>query len=351
MPFLGRWEVDDVLYFPANTHSPSTGAATDSDSVPAWRCYENDTTAPILTGTMSLLDGSNTAGLYMANITLSAANGFEVGKCYTVYVAATVGGITSTMAHTFQVEAAIASASAIVTLQADTDDIQTRLPAALVSGRMDSSVGAMAANVLTATAIATDAITAAKIAADAIGASELAADAVTEIQSGLSTLTAAGVRTAVGLATANLDTQLDALPTNAELTTALGTADDATLAAIAALNNISTAQVNTEVDTALADVGLTTTITGRIDAAISTRLASGSYTAPPTVSDILAGVIEGSITLKGALRLAMSVLTGKASGGGTATVVFRDTDDTKARITATVDSNGNRTTVTRDITD
>ena len=83
----------------------------------------------------------------------------------------------------------------------DTNDIQARLPAALVSGRIDASVGAMAANVLTATAIAADAITAAKvadgtidaatfaagainaaaIAADAIGASELAADAVAEI--------------------------------------------------------------------------------------------------------------------------------------------------------------------------
>lgn len=41
-----------------------------------------------------------------------------------------------------------------------------RLPAALVSGRIDASVGAMAANVLTATAINADAITAAKVAAD-----------------------------------------------------------------------------------------------------------------------------------------------------------------------------------------
>lgn len=54
-------------------------------------------------------------------------------------------------------------------------------PNALVSGRVDGSVGAMAAAVLTATAIATDAITAAKIATDAIGASELAADAAIEI--------------------------------------------------------------------------------------------------------------------------------------------------------------------------
>lgn len=41
-------------------------------------------------------------------------------------------------------------------VQSDTNDIQTRLPAALVSGRMDSSVGAMAANVLTAAATAAD---------------------------------------------------------------------------------------------------------------------------------------------------------------------------------------------------
>lgn len=56
---------------------------------------------------------------------------------------------------------------------------------------------------------------------DWLTATGLAASAVTEIQSGLSTLTAAGVRTAIGLASANLDTQLDALPTAAENTTAI----------------------------------------------------------------------------------------------------------------------------------
>lgn len=43
--------------------------------------------------------------------------------------------------------------SQIRDIQTDTDDIQTRIPAALVGGRMDSSTGAMAANVLTAAAI------------------------------------------------------------------------------------------------------------------------------------------------------------------------------------------------------
>ena len=89
----------------------------------------------------------------------------------------------------------------VVAIQADTDNIQTRIPAALVGGRIDASVGAMATDVITSTA--------------------LAASAVTEIQAGLSTLDAAGVRTAVGLASANLDTQLDALPTAAENATAV----------------------------------------------------------------------------------------------------------------------------------
>ena len=38
-------------------------------------------------------------------------------------------------------------------VQSDTNDIQTRIPAALVAGRIDASVGAMAANVMTAAAV------------------------------------------------------------------------------------------------------------------------------------------------------------------------------------------------------
>jgi hypothetical protein len=58
--------------------------------------------------------------------------------------------------------------TAIANVQSDTDDIQTRLPAALVGGRMDSSVGAMAANVITSSAIATDAITSNGLATSAV---------------------------------------------------------------------------------------------------------------------------------------------------------------------------------------
>lgn len=75
--------------------------------------------------------------------------------------------------------------AAVAVIQADTDDIQTRLPAALVAGRIDASVGAMAANVMTAAAAA--------------------ADLTTELQSGLAT--------AAALATVDdfLDTEVAAI--------------------------------------------------------------------------------------------------------------------------------------------
>lgn len=47
-----------------------------------------------------------------------------------------------------------ATSTEVAGVQADTDDIQARLPVALVGGRIDASVGAMAAGVLTDTALA-----------------------------------------------------------------------------------------------------------------------------------------------------------------------------------------------------
>jgi hypothetical protein len=82
-------------------------------------------------------------------------------------------------------------------------------------------------------------------------------------------------------------TAVDDLPTNAELATALGTSDDATLAAIAALNNLSAAQVRTELTTEL----------GRIDVAVSSRLASASYTAAPTAAQNRAEMDSNSVGL------------------------------------------------------
>jgi hypothetical protein len=145
----------------------------------------------------------------------------------------------------------------VTTILADTNDIQTRLPAALVGGRMDVSVGAMAANVITAAATAADfgaeiadavwdeaisghlgagstgaALNAAGSAGDpwttplpgAYGAGTAGYIIGTNLDTTVgsrSSLDAAGVRTAVGLASANLDTQLGDLPTAVENADAL----------------------------------------------------------------------------------------------------------------------------------
>lgn len=70
-------------------------------------------------------------------------------------------------------------------------------PNALQSGRVDASVGAMAANVLTASAIASDAITAAKIADGAIDRATFAAD--TGLQSVRSGTAQGGASTSITL--------------------------------------------------------------------------------------------------------------------------------------------------------
>ena len=102
--------------------------------------------------------------------------------CYVGAMAANVMTAAAAASDlTTELQTGLATSAALTTAQTDLDDIQTRIPAALVSGRIDASVGAVAANAITATSIATDAITAAKIEANAIGASELATDAVTEI--------------------------------------------------------------------------------------------------------------------------------------------------------------------------
>lgn len=60
--------------------------------------------------------------------------------------------------------------------------------------------------------------------------------------------------------------------------------------------------------------------------------------------------VDGSVTARQSVRLANSALAAKVSGLGTTSVAFRDLADSKDRITATVDADGNRSAVTRDAT-
>lgn len=129
----------------------------------------------------------------------------------------------------------------IETVAANFDTIIGKLPTSLVGGRMDVSVGAMAANVLTATAINTGALTAAKFASGAFDAVwSVAARTVTSL-SGV----VADIRSAVGLASPNLDTQFTTVTSaTSGINTKLGTPAGATVSADIAAIKAETAGIS-----------------------------------------------------------------------------------------------------------
>ncbi len=204
---------------------------------------------------------------------------------------------------------------------------------------------------LTAAKIAADAITAAKIATGAIDADALAADAVAEIADGVWDEALAG--------------HLGAGSTGAALNAA-SSAGDPWATALPGAYGAGTAGkiVGDFLDAAISDVltdtlTLLTRLTGtrasnldNLDAAISAVLTA--IDAVPTAAenatgllDVAAGV-ETNRTVRQALRIILAAMAGKLSGAATTEVTIRDTNDTKDRIVAEVDSDGNRLTVTLD---
>jgi hypothetical protein len=199
------------------------------------------------------------------------------------------------------------------------------------------------------------------MAANTLTASALAADAVTEIQSGLSTLDAAGVRTAVGLASANLDTQLAAIDdlvdtevaaiktvvdavlvdTN-ELQTdwADGGRLDVILDARASQTSVDT--VDDFLDTEIAAIKAKTDNLPASPAAVGSAmtLTSGERTAVADAlldRDMSTGTDSGSATVR-TVRQALRFLRNKWSLSGTTLTVTKE-DDSTASWTATVTTN------------
>lgn len=98
-----------------------------------------------------------------------------------------------------------------------------------------------------------------------------------------------------------------------------------------------------------AQAGDAMTLTIAYDAAKTAAQAGDSMALTSAAVDaVLDEVVEGTLTFRQMLRLFMAALANKSSGGGTTSIAFRDVADGKARISATVDSSGNRTAVTVD---
>ena len=106
-------EIGSNLTFSICCHDPDTGVLTDADAAPEYRVYEDETAAPILTGTMTVLDDVNTVGFYTELIACTAGNGFEANKSYTIYITATVDSDTGGICYGFRAVAISEIADAV----------------------------------------------------------------------------------------------------------------------------------------------------------------------------------------------------------------------------------------------
>jgi len=100
----------------------------------------------------------------------------------------------------------------------------------------------------------------------------------------------------------------------------------------------------------LGDLALHVTGTGADPSDLINVIVAGSLDADISgvAASVWATVLDAGLTATEITRLMIAVLAGKSSGGGTTTITFRNLADSKDRIVATVDANGNRTAVTRD---
>jgi hypothetical protein len=165
---------------------------------------------------------------------------------------------------------------------------------------------------------------------------------------GSSGLDAAGIRAALGLASANLDTQLADIPTTAEFNArTLASASYATAAnQVTILFNQVTISGNvTDIETAVADIPTNAEFNARTLPFADYATAAG-VAALPSATAIwdLAGAIDGKTPAE-AVEIIAAACAGVTSGADTANVVFNGLNGTP-RINATVSATGERTVVT-----
>lgn len=227
----------------------------------------------------------------------------------------------------------------------------TATPNALQSGRVDSYLGAVANGVIAAASFAANALDAVWSTATRLltAGTNIVLAKGTGV-TGFNDLDAAGVRSAVGLASPNLDTQIDALPTNTELATALGTADDATLAAIATLQTTANAidSKTTNLPSDPADQSLIIAATDSILSAVSAlnNLSAAGVRAAIGMAaanfDTQVGDLPTNSELAAALAAADdATLAAIATLQNAAIAIEADTQDIQSRLPAALTGDGN----------
>jgi len=211
----------DTIYIRFTTRAFATGVPTTLAGTPVLSIYEENNLVQITAGVSVTADYDSVTGLNQATIVATSGNGYESGKSYDLVITTgtvssvsvvgeVVGSFTVESSSAFirlgspasasiaadlvaidnfvdgietavitnaagvDISADIAAAKVdtaailvdtgttipgtIITLQSDTDNIQTRIPAALVGGVMDSNVSAISSDTTAATNLSKSAL-------------------------------------------------------------------------------------------------------------------------------------------------------------------------------------------------
>lgn len=283
--------LNEVVYFDAIT-SDYTGANVNADSTPTFAVYEEDTDTDIGVGG-NMTQRTALTGQYRGSFTMSAANGFEVGKFYSVIGSATVNGITG---KADLLSFRCCSAEAVVgSIVADITSLSGSVGS--VTGAVGSVTGNVGGNVVGSVASVTGAVgsvtgavasVTGNVGGNVVGSVASVTGAVGSVTGAVGSVTgnvggnvtgsvasvtgnvSGSVASVVGLTASNLDTTISSRLASATNATSIAAilsstnnlpsdpadesliiaATNALAAAIAALNNLSAAQVLTAMNAA-----------------------------------------------------------------------------------------------------
>ena len=317
-----------TIYLAFTTRSFSTGVPTQLAGSPVLSVLEENNATPITSGVSVSVDRASVTGLNEATIVASSGNGFEAGKEYALYISTgTVGGVSvvGEVVGRFTIEKASALRP---TTAGRTFDVS-----ATGEGGVDwANVGSPTTAVnLSATNIDVDQVVAS--VSGAVGSVTGAVGSVTGNVGGNVTGTVGSVVGAVGSVTGNV---------GGNVTGSVGSVVGAVGSVTGAVGSV-TGNVGGNVVGSVASVTAGVTVTTNNDKTGYRLSATG-------VDDILDEVTDGAVTLRQGTRLWNSALGAKVSGMDLGAPEFRDLADSKDRITATTDADGNRTAVTLDLT-
>lgn len=358
--YQGDWALGDTVHFDFNSIDV-TGAGIVLTGSPVVSIYVDGSTTEITAGVTLTASLDSRVGLNHLAIAATGGNGYATGtSCTAVVTTGTVDSVSAVarIAGSFSIEkrsglrpttagrtldvsaggeagldwANIGSPTTAQNLSAtniDVDQIVASVSGAVGSvtgavGSVTGAVGSVTGNV-GGNVVGTVASVVGNVAGNVVGSVGSVVGAV------------GSVTGAVGSVTGNVGGNV-----TGSVGSVAGNVGGNVVGSVASVTGNVGGNVAGSVASVTADVGITQTGADKVWATAARTLTS--------FAGLLSSVVEGTMTVVQSLRLANSANASKVSGAATTTVVVRDVNDTKDRITATVDADGNRTAVTLDVT-